>query len=154
MNSLAGLKAESLGGQWLRVNRFRQRIINQINTSSIMGITYSKIFVLILILMGEALSIYAEMVGARNHSISSQPFLQIFLKMFLLIVLAGGFLIAGYMLGFNVFKNIWIVSVASITSILIVEPILAWIIFNQVPTIGAILGFILGAIGLFLSIFF
>ncbi len=119
-----------------------------------MDITYSKILVLILILMGEALSIYAEMVGARNHSISSQPFLQIFLKMFLLIVLAGGFLIAGYMLGFNVFKNIWIVSVASITSILIVEPILAWIIFHQVPTLGGILGFILGAIGLFLSIFF
>lgn len=149
-----GLKAGSLGGQWLGINRFRQRIINQINTSSIMDLTYSKILVIILLFIGEALSIYAEMVGAKNHSISSQPFLQIFLKMFLLIVLAGGFLIAGYMLGFNVFKNIWIVSVASITSILIVEPILAWIIFHQVPTIGAILGFILGAIGLFLSIFF
>jgi len=72
----------------------------------------------------------------------------------LLIALAGGFLIAGYMLGFNAFKNIWIVSVASITSILIVEPILAWTIFHQIPTIGTIIGFILGAIGLFLSIFY
>jgi hypothetical protein len=116
--------------------------------------TYSKILVLILIFIGETLSIYAEMVGAKSNYIVSQPFLQIFLKMFLLITIAGGFLIAGYMLGFNAFKNIWIVSVASITSILIVEPILAWTIFHQVPTIGAIMGFALGAIGLFLSIFF
>jgi hypothetical protein len=119
-----------------------------------METTYSKILVLILLFAGEALSIYAEMVGARSNHIASQPFLQIFLKMFLLITLAGGFLIAGYMLGFGAFKNIWIVSVASITSILIVEPILAWTIFHQVPTIGAIIGFVLGVIGLFLSIFF
>lgn len=113
-----------------------------------------KVLVLALLFIGEALSIYAEIVGARSNSVASSSFLQIFLKMFLLITLAGGFLIAGYMLGFNAFKNIWIVSVASITSILIVEPILAWAIFHQVPTVGAIVGFILGAIGLFLSIFF
>ena len=119
-----------------------------------MDLTYSKILVLILIFLGEALSIYAEMVGARSNFFTSEPFWQIFSKMFLLIILAGGFLIAGYMLGFDVFKNIWIVSVASITSILIVEPILAWVIFQQVPAIGAIIGFTLGAIGLFFSIFF
>lgn len=119
-----------------------------------MEATYSKIIVLILIFIGEALSIYAEMVGAKSNYIASQPFLQVFLKMFLLITIAGGFLIAGYTLGFNAFKNIWIISVASITSILIVEPILIWTIFHQVPTIGAIMGFVLGAIGLFLSIFF
>lgn len=119
-----------------------------------MEATYSKILILILLFIGEALAIYAEMVGAKSSYIASQPFLQIFLKMFLLTTFAGGFLIAGYMLGFNAFKNIWIVSVASITSILIAEPILAWTIFHQVPTIGAIIGFILGAIGLFLSIFF
>ena len=119
-----------------------------------METTYAKIFVLIALLVGEALSIYAEMLGARNSQVASQPFMQVFLKMFLLITLAGGFLIAGYMLGFMAFKNIWIVSVASITAILIVEPLLAWTVFQQVPTIGAIIGFILGGIGLFLSIFF
>ncbi|TSD02657.1 MAG: hypothetical protein Athens071416_593 [Parcubacteria group bacterium Athens0714_16] len=102
----------------------------------------------------EALSIYAEMVIARSNSIASQPFLQIFSKMFLMITLAGGFLLAGYMLGFKSFKNIWIVSAISITSILIVEPILAWTIFQQMPTTGAMIGFALGAIGLFISIFF
>lgn len=112
---------------------------------------YSKILVLALLFIGEALSIYAEMLGARSNHLAAQPFLQIFLKMFLLIATAGGFLIAGYMLGFKVFKNIWIVSVASMTSILIVEPILAWTTFQQVPTTGAIIGFVLGVIGLFLS---
>lgn len=115
---------------------------------------YSKILVLILIFVGEALSIYAEMAIARTDIIVSQPFLQIFLKMFLMITLAGGFLLAGYMLGFKSFKNIWIVSAISITSILIVEPILAWTIFQQMPTTGAMIGFTLGAIGLIISIFF
>jgi len=119
-----------------------------------MAATYSKILVLILLFLGEALSIYAEMVGARNNNLATQPFWHIFWKMFLIITLAGGLLIAGYMLGFSVFKNIWIVSVASITSILIVEPILIWIFFHQIPTKGAVIGFILGAIGLFSAIFF
>lgn len=54
-----------------------------------MEATYSKILVLVLLFIGEALSIYAEMVGARSIHIASQPFLQIFLKMFLLITIAG-----------------------------------------------------------------
>jgi hypothetical protein len=115
---------------------------------------YSKILVLILIFAGEALSIYAEMIGAKTNYVASQPVLQIFLKMFLLIILAGGFLIIGYALGFAAFKNIWVVSVTSITSILIVEPLLAWTIFQQVPSAGAGIGFVLGVIGLFVSIFF
>ena len=48
-----------------------------------MDTTYAKILVLILLFIGETLSIYAEMVGARSNQISAQPFLQIFLKMFL-----------------------------------------------------------------------
>ncbi len=119
-----------------------------------MDVAYSKILALILIFVGETLAIYAEMLGARSGLVSSQPVLQAFLRMFLLITIAGGFLIAGYMLGFDAFKNIWIVSVASITSILIVEPILAWTIFQQMPTNGAVIGFALGAVGLFLSVFF
>jgi hypothetical protein len=119
-----------------------------------MKLFFSKILVLVLLFFGEAISIYAEILGAKSHSLLTQPFLKIFLKMFLLITLAGAFLILGYMLGFKSFKNIWIVSVASITSILIVEPIFAWTIFHQLPTKGAIIGFFFGAVGLFFSIFF
>jgi len=118
-----------------------------------MEAAYSKILVIFLIVFGEALSIFAEMTGARSHNVASNPFLQVFWKMFLMITLAGGFLIAGYVLGFGAFKNIWIVSAISITSILIVEPILAWTFFHQMPTTGAVIGFVLGAIGLFAAIF-
>jgi len=118
-----------------------------------MNILHSKILVIFLVFLGETLAIYAEMIAARTHFVTSQPFLQIFLKMFLMIVVAGGFLIAGYMLGLSAFKNIWIVSVTSITSILIMEPILAYTIFQQLPTKGAIIGLILGILG-FLSAMF
>jgi len=113
-----------------------------------------KIAVIAFVFIGEALSIYAEMVGARSHSVAAQPVLQIFLKMFLLITIGGGFLIAGYMFGFSAFKNIWIISVASITSVLIVEPVMAYAFFQQMPTRGAIVGFILGVAGFISAIWF
>ncbi|MEK7159794.1 MAG: hypothetical protein AAB766_04835 [Patescibacteria group bacterium] len=115
---------------------------------------YTKIIVLILLFVGEALTISAEIMGAKNGHLAEQPIWQIFFKMLALFTLAGGFLIAGYILGFKAFKNIWIVSAASITSILIIEPILAWTIFHQLPTTGAVVGFVLGAIGLFSAILF
>jgi hypothetical protein len=113
---------------------------------------YSKILAILLLFIGESIAIYSEMIAAKTYSVNSKPFLQIFLKMFLVAILAGGFLIVGYMLGFSAFKNIWIVSVTSITSILIMEPILAYTIFHQLPTKGAIIGFILGVLGFVASI--
>ena len=113
---------------------------------------YSKILTVLIIFLGETLAIYAEMIAARTYSVSSKPFFQIFSKMFLIIISAGGFLIMGYMIGFSSFKNIWIVSVTSITSILIIEPALAFLIFQQLPTKGATIGLIFGLLG-FLSSF-
>ena len=55
---------------------------------------------------------------------------------------------------FKAFKNIWIVSVISITSILLIEPVLAYFIFDQLPTKGAAIGLVLGAIGLYLALFY
>jgi len=115
---------------------------------------YSKVLTILLLFIGESLAIYSEMIAARTYSANSKPFLQIFLKMLIIIIFAGGFLIVGYMLGFSAFKNIWVVSVTSITSILIMEPILAYTIFHQLPTKGAIIGFILGIIGFVSSILF
>lgn len=113
---------------------------------------YLKILALFLLFVGEGLSVYAEMIGAKYFSSSS--FLQLFPKMFGIITVAGAFLIAGYMLGFYAFKNIWIIAVASVTFILIVEPIIGWILFQHMPSNGTIAGFLLGIIGFFLAIFF
>ncbi|HOX60543.1 MAG TPA: hypothetical protein PLV72_00870 [Candidatus Magasanikbacteria bacterium] len=116
--------------------------------------TLFKILVLSLIIIGEAVMIYAEMSGAKEHFATAQTFWQIFLRMLIFIVIGGGFLISGYILGINAFKNIWVMSVVSITSIIILEPILGWTFFAQLPTTGAVIGFVLGVIGLFAAIFF
>ena len=119
-----------------------------------MASLYSKILIILLVIIGETLMIYAEMIGAKTFAISSNPFLKVFLKMLLIMTISGGFLIAGYMLGFNAFKNIWAISIASITAILIIEPILAYSFFKQTPTTGAIVGFILGVLGFIAALFF
>ena len=106
-----------------------------------------KIFIILLIFVGEALAIYAEIVGAKSYSINHNLFFKIFFRMFLILAIGGALLIFGYILGFNVFKNIWIVSVISITSILIIEPILNYVIIEQLPTTGAVVGLIFGILG-------
>lgn len=113
-----------------------------------------KLLAIFLIFVGEALAIYAEMLAARSLSLTSRPFLSVFLKMFLVIAIGGGFLVAGYMLGFKSFQNIWIVSAASITSILIIEPVLAYAVFQQLPSRGALVGLIFGLLGFVSAIFF
>lgn len=110
---------------------------------------FFKILSILILFVGEALSVYAEMVAAKVHSTGSQNFFTIFSKGFILITFAGAFLILGYILGYKSFKNIWIVSALSITSILIMEPVIGYLIFQQLPTRGAIIGLILGAAGFF-----
>ncbi len=119
-----------------------------------MNSTLFKILAVLLLIVGEALAIYAEMVVARSVNLSKNSLLLVFFKMFLLITVAGGFLLLGYILGFGAFKNIWIVSVASIMAILVVEPILAWTMFKQIPTKGSIIGLILGVIGFIVAMIF
>jgi hypothetical protein len=51
------------------------------------------------------------------------------------------------MIGYKSFKNIWVVSALSITSILIMEPLIGYIIFQQLSTRGALVGLLLGAVG-------
>lgn len=112
-----------------------------------MNTWFFKLVVVVLLFLGEALSVYSEMIGAKAHSDALTAYPQIFIKSFLLITMAGALLITGYMLGYKSFKNIWIVSVMSITSILIMEPVIAYIILKQLPTKGATIGLILGAMG-------
>jgi len=118
-----------------------------------MNLFSSKIFAIILILFGEMITIYAEMLLARNNFLNSPSLSKIFWQPFLIMVIGGTLLITGYFIGFGAFKNIWIVSVISITSILIIEPVLAYTIFHQLPTKGATLGFVLGALGFIVALF-
>ena len=91
--------------------------------------------------------VYAEMIAARTHSLEQNSFWTIFIKATGIMIIASTLLIAGYMHGFRGFKNIWIVSALSITLILIMEPLIGYLVFQQLPTRGAIYGLVLGALG-------
>lgn len=117
-----------------------------------MNLLILKILAILFLIFGEILTIYAEMLAARHFSMHSN-FLEMFFKAFLTVTLAGLFVISGYMLGFKAFKNIWMITALSITSILLVEPILAYMIFRQIPTKGAAVGLFLGTLGMLATIF-
>ncbi len=108
---------------------------------------FSKLLAILLLFFGEAIAVYAEMAAAKEYS-AGGSYAHIFIKAFIAIALAGGLLIAGYMTGYKSFKNIWIVTVLSITSILIMEPLVAYILFKTLPKRGELIGLILGALGM------
>ena len=108
-----------------------------------------KIIPILFIIFGEALAIYSEVIAAKNVN----NFLPTFLKMPCIMMIAGIFLILGYMLGIKYFDDIWIIGVISITSIIIAEPIITYLIFSELPSKGAIIGLILGVLGLLAALF-
>lgn len=112
---------------------------------------FIKILIILLIFCGEALAILAEMIAARAYI--NQPIFQAFLKVVLIMIVGGCFLVLGYILGLRFFQNIWIVSVVSITSILIMEPMIIYSIFHQLPSRGTLIGFILGVLGFCSALF-
>lgn len=99
-----------------------------------------------MLFLGESLAIYAEVISA--HAYQDNLFWSIFLKSFLIMTIAGGFLVAGYMLGIKSFKDIWVVSVISIVSIIIMEPVVNYSIFLELPGRGTAVGLIFGILGL------
>ena len=113
---------------------------------------YLQLTAIALVFFGEAFSILAELVASKRVAASGQ-FFEVFWPMFLLVVFAGGLLVAGYMLGYLHFKNIWIIAAISVGSILIVEPLMAYALFRQLPTVGAGIGLVLGALGILSALF-
>lgn len=118
-----------------------------------MTATQLQILSILLLFVGESVAIYSEIAGASRIQAENKISTSAFVQFFVLITIAGIPLLAGYFIGIQVFKNIWIVSVISILSILLVEPALAYLIFKQFPTNGALLGFVLGAVGLLATVF-
>ena len=114
----------------MRVRAFKSFYL-VIKTYKMVSATFLNVLVVLLIFVGEAFAIYAEMAAARAHA-NDVSIARISIQSFILILVAGSLLIAGYMFGLQSFKNIWIVSVTSVTSILIIEPVLAWTFFHLI----------------------
>ena len=105
-----------------------------------------------LLIVGEGINILAELQSARLAGGVASLFEPKNLFLFGMVVVGCSFLLAGYVTGYSVAKNIWVVTASSIGAILIVEPILAWTFFHQLPEKGALMGLVLGAIGLIATI--
>ena len=99
-----------------------------------------------LLIVGEILTIYAELAAAKLPD-SGALALTGLIRPSLLIAVAGVCLIVAYWMGYHVVGNIWVVTIASLTSILVLEPIVVFAMFHELPSRGAIIGFILGALG-------
>ena len=111
----------------------------------------NKFLVLLAIIIGEILMIYAEIAGARDNVSGIHG--NMFWKVYLIGALGIWLTLTGYIFGNYIYKNIWIVTVVSIVTILIVEPPVAYFMTRQTPTRGSLIGFILGALGLLATLF-
>jgi len=99
---------------------------------------------------GEVLIIGAEMWASKFFN-SARPW-AVILPAIAVSIVGVCLLVYGYTFGYQAFKNIWIVTAISIAGILIVEPLVAWFLFRETPTTGALIALVLGAIGIITSI--
>ncbi len=111
----------------------------------------TKILTAFALFFGEVLIIGAEMWATKNFETLAKSW-TIVLSAFLISVIGVACLVYGYIYGYQAFKNIWIVTALSVAGILIVEPIIAWFLFHEVPTLGASIGLFCGVVGLLATI--
>ncbi|MGY3238077.1 hypothetical protein ACVWZ4_001265 [Bradyrhizobium sp. USDA 4472] len=111
-----------------------------------------KIVAVAAIFLGEALSILAELIASRQFGKTGGHMAMLW-PMFLLASFAGILLVFGYALGYMHLKNIWIIVAISVGAILVLEPILTLLLFRDVPTVGSLIGLLLGAFGALAAIF-
>ena len=100
-----------------------------------------------LMVLGEFCAIYSEVVTARLAHTPGQSW-QAFALPVTLMCIAGLFLLGAYWLGYRAVGDIWTVTVVSVISLLLLEPIVVWCLFQEAPGRGALIGFCLGALGM------
>ncbi|WP_054063206.1 hypothetical protein ACMGT0_17455 [Pseudomonas sp. RHF3.3-3] len=101
--------------------------------------------------VGEFCAIYSEVVTARLAQTGNVSW-EAFSVPVLIMCLAGLCLLGAYWLGYAAVGDIWVVTVVSVTSLLILEPLVVWSLFGEVPGRGALIGFCLGALGMFSTV--
>jgi len=102
----------------------------------------------LLIALGEGFSIYAEASAVKRHLDPNHVRWCIFV-----ITLGGLMLVPGYIVLYRAFGDIWQVSVVSIVLILVLEPVIVWSLFREMPSLGSIIGFVCGSVGFAFTVF-
>ena len=109
------------------------------------------VFALGLMVVGEFCAIYSEVVTAKLAQTGSGSW-EVFVLPVVLMCFAGLCLLGAYWLGYMVVGDIWIVTVVSVTSLLLLEPVVVWAQFHEAPGRGALIGFCLGALGMLATV--
>lgn len=102
---------------------------------------------ILLMIIGEGCIIYGELAAARLATAATFDWRDALLQA-LLAGLSGLCLLLAYALGYRATGNIWLVAVGSILVLLICEPLLIWLLFQEAPARGVLVGFVLGVLGL------
>lgn len=109
------------------------------------------VFALGLMVVGEFCAIYSEVVTARLAQASDGSW-QAFIMPVVVMCFAGLCLLGAYWLGYRAVGDIWVVTVVSVTSLLLLEPVVIWVLFQEFPGRGALIGFCLGALGMLATV--
>ncbi len=107
-----------------------------------------RILAILFIFIGEVFSIGAQLAASKRVVHGAEGASAYLWWMYLIGALGGVLIVAGYVYAYMYFKNIWIVTAISIGSIVLFEPLLALILFKEVPTMGALIGIVLGVLGI------
>lgn len=67
-------------------------------------------------------------------------------------VFRGALSVGGVLAGLSGGGYIWVVTVVSVTSLLLLEPVVIWGLFQEFPGRGALIGFCLGALGMLATV--
>ncbi|MCX6720207.1 MAG: hypothetical protein NTW11_00080 [Candidatus Staskawiczbacteria bacterium] len=115
-----------------------------------MSQTLLKFLVILFLFIGESFYLYSEMFVAKNSVAGSSK--TFFIPAILMVIMGGILFLGSVYFGMHLFKNIWIIAVMSVAAIVIMEPLLAFVFFKQLPTIKTSIGFILGILGLIIAL--
>lgn len=107
---------------------------------------FYKVAAVALVFLGESFAIAGELLASKNAV--AGHYTATFVQMSLIMAVGGALLVAGYMLGYVYIKDIWILVVASLATLAILEPLLALMLFQESPTTGALIGLVLGILAL------
>jgi len=110
-----------------------------------------KLLILVTLFTGEALVIWAEMLGASLYAAGNLSLVRVLMYTALPLCAGSVFLVLSYTFGLRMFSNIWILSVTSLGAVLTVEPLFNFFYIGQTPTPGAGIGFVLGVMGIIAS---
>ena len=98
---------------------------------------------LLCIVAGEVLTIFAQ-VRTSTFPEGQQRWLLVGSAW----VVSGVFLVLGYVVGAEAFGGVWSVAAVSVTSILIVEPVLLYLLLREWPSRPEAVGLMCGCVGL------